>query len=393
MRWVGTIAALLISVVLGYMAAIVVSSPAGIDPSYTPGPRPETSRNNDISSPPDSGPTSTTTSPETQVQTYLIWSTGGLTPEMIQGMSKTFDDISVVKGDVVEFELDESRVIPLDAVAVVPDSHRPFDPTGSLASLRPGAVILGETSARIRESNVGDVLTLAGIPFEVVGVTPDETVGAAEIVFLSIDPDLPISTDRFMLVSTELPRAQFEDLVRSMYDGPAPLRIRAEGETPWLRHGDAVLPQALIKLALGEFSYSNRDGTEFIQDQDFLNQNIVEAEIPILGRVSCHRVVVDMLEGAMNQLLEEGLAHLVDPTGFRGCWSPRYIRSSTGVPAGISRHAWGAAVDINAPTNPIGSAGTQDQRLVEVMQDWGFTWGGDWLVPDPMHFEYGLTSD
>jgi hypothetical protein len=34
--------------------------------------------------------------------------------------------------------------------------------------------------------------------------------------------------------------------------------------------------------------------------------------------------------------------------------------------------------------------GTQDPRLVEVMAEWGFIWGGDWAVPDPMHFEYGI---
>jgi hypothetical protein len=26
--------------------------------------------------------------------------------------------------------------------------------------------------------------------------------------------------------------------------------------------------------------------------------------------------------------------------------------------------------------------------LIAIMLEWGFTWGGDWLVPDPMHFEY-----
>ncbi|MEX1004472.1 MAG: M15 family metallopeptidase [Acidimicrobiia bacterium] len=61
----------------------------------------------------------------------------------------------------------------------------------------------------------------------------------------------------------------------------------------------------------------------------------------------------------------------------------------TGTSAGLSRHSWGAAVDINAPTNPYGSDGTQDPRLVAIMQSWGFTWGGDWLVPDPMYFEFG----
>lgn len=92
----------------------------------------------------------------------------------------------------------------------------------------------------------------------------------------------------------------------------------------------------------------------------------------------------------MSQLQAEGLAHLVDPVGFAGCWNPRFIRSASGAPSGVSRHSWGAAVDLNARSNPLGTLGTQDPRLVEIMIDWGFTWGGDWLFPDPMHFEYGI---
>ena len=53
----------------------------------------------------------------------------------------------------------------------------------------------------------------------------------------------------------------------------------------------------------------------------------------------------------------------------------------------VSRHAWGIAVDINAQDNPYGAPSQQDPRLVEVMADHGFIWGGDWPTPDAMHFE------
>ena len=43
---------------------------------------------------------------------------------------------------------------------------------------------------------------------------------------------------------------------------------------------------------------------------------------------------------------------------------------------------------MNVSANPEGGASRQDPRLVEIFRRWGFTWGGDWLVPDPMHFEY-----
>ena len=69
---------------------------------------------------------------------------------------------------------------------------------------------------------------------------------------------------------------------------------------------------------------------------------------------------------------------------FEGCFNPRTIAGSTQP----SRHAWGAAVDVNFSTNPTGSTSTVDPRLVEVMERWGFGSGDEWLVPDSGHFEY-----
>jgi hypothetical protein len=241
----------------------------------------------------------------------------------------------------------------------------------------------------LRQAAVGDTLELVQGVVEVIGIVPDSDVGAAEIVLSSADPNLPFSVDRYALVSTDMDREEFERLVRSFPAGPGGVRIRAEGETPWLRHGDAVIPQVFLKQDLGEFSYTNLSGASFVPDPGWVEENIVRTEVPIIGELVCHRVVVEMLDSAMNRLVEVGLAHLVDPTSFAGCFDPRYIRTATGEPSGVSRHAWGAAVDLNADTNPIGSLGTQDQRLIDIMVDAGFTWGGEWLVPDPMHFEYG----
>lgn len=62
-----------------------------------------------------------------------------------------------------------------------------------------------------------------------------------------------------------------------------------------------------------------------------------------------------------------------------------------------SNHSWGLAVDINAPTNPMGS------RLVTDMPGWMpdlwnaymFRWGGDYRTrPDAMHYEFmGTPAD
>ncbi|HEX6301784.1 MAG TPA: M15 family metallopeptidase [Acidimicrobiia bacterium] len=378
---------LLIGVVVGYAIA-VAATPGVVAPSVTPEPG---DRHASASTTTTSAAISTSTTTElSQPETYLVWSTGGLTSELVEGLAERFDDFSVVRGDTVELDTDDDLVIPLDGLALDPETHRSFDPRRSLVGLRPGTVALGATSAMFRGLEAGDALSISNRTYQVAAVAPDEVVGAAEVIFSAADENAPAVTDRYALVHSELERNEFESIVRDMYDGPAPLRIRSEDETPWMRHGDAVLPQIFIKTALGEFAYGSRSGSKFSQDPAYVEANIIEGEVPILGAVTCHEKIVEMLRGAMTELVDDGLAHLVDPAGFAGCWNPRYIRATTGRSAGISRHAWGAALDLNAASNPVGSAGTQDPRLVAVMGDWGFTWGGDWLVPDPMHFEYGV---
>ena len=145
-----------------------------------------------------------------------------------------------------------------------------------------------------------------------------------------------------------------------------------------------MLPPAAIKAAFGEFAYRVLDaGTRDIEiDPAWVAANIVTADIPVLGRVTCHRAVLPALAGAMEELGQKNLAMAV--VTYDGCWVPRLV--GPGLP--VSRHAWGVAVDLNYGGNPTGTGSTQDPRLVEVMERWGFTWGGRWLEPDAAHFEY-----
>lgn len=386
----------------GYSAVVALGGADPIEPSEMPSPTLLDANR----TPPTSSPTSdltittiptntnpTTTSPEPTFHTYLIWASGGLPPGLAGGLVDTFEEVTVVKGDMVEMAGPEAWLIPLDALAFDPETVGSFDPATAVSSLAPGQVVLSESSADLRGAQPEDDLRIGGATFRVAAVVSDAEVAAAEVVFRIDDPELPVQTDRYALVRTDLSRPEFEQEVRALYDGPAPLRIRTSEETPWLRHGDAVLPQIYIKEALGEFSYTYATGTTFEQHPGFRQRWIVTAEVPLLGQVTCHETVVEMLTGAMDQLTDEGLGHLVDTSGYRGCWNPRLVRSVSGEPSGLSRHSWGAAVDLNATTNPLGSAGDQDERLVDAMEAWGFTWGGDWVVPDPMHFEYGRPPD
>jgi hypothetical protein len=55
-----------------------------------------------------------------------------------------------------------------------------------------------------------------------------------------------------------------------------------------------------------------------------------------------------------------------------------------------SLHSWGIAIDVNArsPLRPEDSI--IDSRIVQLMEVYGFIWGGSFSKPDPMHFELKL---
>jgi hypothetical protein len=151
------------------------------------------------------------------------------------------------------------------------------------------------------------------------------------------------------------------------------------------RHGDAVLPAVALKEVFGEFAADPIGG--FLRlERRWVSENIRTIRVPRLGSVTCHRRIIPMLRGALRELADRGLAGLIDPAQYGGCYSPRFLNRTPA--AGLSHHAWGVALDINVAQNPYGAEPRMDRRVVEVFERWGFTWGGRWLVPDAMHFEF-----
>ena len=143
-----------------------------------------------------------------------------------------------------------------------------------------------------------------------------------------------------------------------------------------------VLPTALVKEMFGDFQIKERDGTWITTEPSWREENIQVKRMPILGNTRCHRLMWEPLEGALNQVLEEGFANTLSVQDFKksgGCYAPRRInRFDAG--GSISRHAWGIAIDINTKSS-------YHPRVVEIFNSWGFAWGGTWTSPDEMHFE------
>jgi len=329
----------------------------------------------------------------------IAWTSGGLPDgfgERVAGLDAV-TAASVVRGNLVDLRaswdaagtpVDQppaGMAIPLDALAVDPQAHAASLPAGDRApfeNLGAGQALLGESSARLRGLGPGATLELgAGDRVTVADVVDDELVAHGEIMLPLAVPG--VDTERYVRVVHTGDRSVVEDAIRRAADG-APVRVRGPGELAFLRHGGSLLPQVALKERFGEFAYRPAEGRQIVQDSAWKDEHILTARVPILGEVVCHREILPALDGAMRELVEAGLASAVDPSDYAGCYGPRLI----GPGQALSRHAWGVAVDLNATTNRFGDPPTIDGRVVDTMARWGFTWGGGWLNPDGMHFEY-----
>jgi hypothetical protein len=140
-----------------------------------------------------------------------------------------------------------------------------------------------------------------------------------------------------------------------------------------------------LAAAVGTFSYRYfADGT-VAPDPAWVSANITTDSVPLLGTVTCHRVMLPQLRAALQEVVDRGLAAEIHPGEFGGCYVPRFIERNPS--RGLSLHTWGIAVDLNVPGNQRGTVGEISREVVAIFQRWGFAWGGDWGYTDPMHFE------
>jgi hypothetical protein len=285
--------------------------------------------------------------------------------------------------------------IPLDLAGASPGglgSFLPSDDHRFLRELARGKAILGQTSARLRHLGPGGVLEFGGHRIAVAGVVPDADIGAHELLVSTREAAALGVTRQLYLQVLPATGASWPALARridALVPNGVPLRLRAPGRAMYLRQADAVLPPVIMKAVFGEFAGNPKSvgaGGWFTIDPSWVRAHIETAHVPILGSVTCNRVLVPLVRGALRELARRGLSSLVRVGEFAGCYAPRMIPGSPG--RSISHHAWGAALDINAGANPFGGTPHQDPRLVAVFRHWGLTWGGRWLVPDGMHFEF-----
>jgi D-alanyl-D-alanine carboxypeptidase len=291
-------------------------------------------------------------------------------------------------GHVVE-RVRAGYAVPLDVLKIEPRGYAATLPAGAggvLERLRPGRALISQTSARLRDVGEGGVLRLVGgRRLRVAAVVDDALVRSSEVVLARDDRRVRPGDGTSVLAVLRAGAAVNADALARRAERGAGARVLPGG--PLAESGSAGPARpAELKARFGEPAVGLPYGDDWVRlDPAFIKRHIVSRRVPVLGSVTCHRAMVARLRAALGELSRRGLARLVNPGDYAGCFAPRRIR-----PGGsLSLHAWGLAVDINASANPYGGRSRQDPRLVRIMVAHGFTWGGDWpTVRDPMHFEY-----
>jgi len=254
----------------------------------------------------------------------------------------------------------------------------------SAQAIRDNKIVISELTASRYELNVGDYVNLVGlnseiIPIEVGKVIKDSKIGWFEgVVNKELGFKLGIYRNiQAIIWDSHINENFLIELHKNINYRKVKLTFRENRVNKnW------VLPTALVKEMFGDFQIKERDGVWITTEPKWREENIQNKRMPILGITRCHRLMWEPLEGALNQILEEGLEEYLIIEEWRssgGCYAPRRInRFDAG--GSISRHAWGIAIDINTKSS-------YPPRVVEIFNDWGFAWGGTWTSPDEMHFE------
>jgi hypothetical protein len=200
-------------------------------------------------------------------------------------------------------------------------------------------------------------------------------------------PDLGMRRDNALLIRTggRAPDTLRKPIQRVLRGTEASVQmtdvVAREGLDPDVVQTAVVV--GTVAEAVGIYRYSVLGGGRIAPEPSWVASHITTEQVPILGAVTCNRLIFPQLRAALQEVVDRGLADKIHPDQYAGCYYPRFIAGSTK----LSNHAFGLALDLNTPGNQRGTVGEMDRGVVAAFEHWGFTWGGRWGYTDPMHFE------
>jgi hypothetical protein len=347
------------------------------------------------------------TRPASETRSFVVWSPEGLPPRVGRSLQHVSGVHDAVKA---RFALDwllgarskDGRRVqspprgsgyPLEVMLVAPRAYAKFAPAAdreAVRSLVPGEVLIPKAESELRGAGRGLRMRLRSGGVRVTGIVSNHATQGYEALMSKPAPKDWTYQMRFFLVRADRSvgdRALRKAVVRATHKG-IKLGIESQPQTRFLRYATSVRPQMIFKKNFGEFAARPTKSGNLDLVGAWQGGYIRSEHVPILGTITCNKKLFPQLRGALRELKRKGLSYLVRPNEYAGCFYPRYVATPGGIR--LSHHSWGAALDINTSGNQFGEHPHQDPRLVRIMRHWGFLWGGRWLLPDGMHFEWRL---
>ena len=332
-------------------------------------------------------------------------------PEVVEATFRVAEQVGAAAAPSRTASVGLQRVIRGDAVV-----HAPPDgwliPIVLLAMPRAAiAGIVGDDIPRLVDANwvmineltaqmmggaqAGDVLHLRAVdgstqPFWIAGVLSYERIGGTELLMTpEAAARLGVVDDTQMVVWNIRSRSAFDAAVdQAGLTGRPNTRVNRSWD---LRSPDDTLSTARAKAALGEPWYRVVAGDTIEMHPAWMQNNLppsrilLSSAIPIRAR--CHVAVSGALGAALDEIAAAGLGAHIDvgnTNTYGGCFNPRYSRLS----GFLSRHSYAMALDINTTSNCQGCVPQMNCDVVRTFRKHGFAWGGNFRMPDGMHFEW-----
>lgn len=280
--------------------------------------------------------------------------------------------------------------------AVEPAKFRRFAPKSIVNtdeiwdSLDRGDAVISNQLRREVNTKAGGVFTIGSAPSQVglrVGTYATTVPRIQVVVDEKRGRELGMKPRNALLLS--LGRHAIEETVSDIGDV---ICDDAQVEPPTARRQEAPAPERFTYLtggavaqAVGSFRDRAFPNGSVEPDPRWVAANSRTETVPILGRVTCHRVMLPQLRAALSEIVARGFQAAIDPRDDGGCYVPRFLDHDP--ERGLSLHTWGIALDMNVVTNQRGTIGQLNRRVVSIFKRWGFAWGGDWKWTEPMHFE------
>jgi hypothetical protein len=287
----------------------------------------------------------------------------------------------------------------------------PFEAVGPVmgrdvaAVLAADKVVMGATTAALRGARVGDVVDLVSVAggtasFTIGRIGTDEEVGGTEIV-MSIDEAnrLGATIPTRVIMYGQMDRAAVNAaLDRHGLVGNSKVRLRRSWDAP---DPDGQLSLSQTKAIMGEFDF-NYAGLS-ASGWTAMNPTWKAMYIPTRDtfptgiRATCNIAMKADLRAALSEVATTlpGLVgaytgiDVSNTNSYGGCsaGAVRFARITQAL-GSVSRHSWGQPIDMSTSANCQGCAPKMDCRIVQIFRKHGFAWGGNFLTPDGMHFEW-----